>query len=964
MSRRRLAGLCSVFGFAACLLVAISPTPAQQIHRNSFETMKMGWVKGGFDAPYQETTHTISDQVFHEGRYSEYLRLDVQPGSYIHYVYPAPGKAVIGDELTAGLWLKANRPGMQLLARVVLPRQRDPQNIDHLMTTYIRGDTYQKVGQWTHLELTRPTLLLKKQQQLLQQQYKEKNNVSREFDFTDAYIDGLILNVYGGPGATEVWIDDVEIGPLTATNAIQGAVTTVGPKSARPIGPYMVPRPDSKIAPTFEGTNLKVAGRPFMFRGIVRIDTPVDKLREARFNTVFLPTSTDPAVVREASDRGLWVVPMLRVLDKDNKPLPADQLAGQLTRFNEADKLMYVLGNTLRYEQTALITQTLDTVKQLDPAPQAAIDVSDGIPGYSHRVKILGVHRWPLMTTLELPRYREWLQRQHNLADPGVLLWTSVQTHLPDEVTQALYERPSAGAFDEPIGPQAEHVQILTYTALGAGCRGLQYSFDRFLADSHWGRDRLLACALANLEMEMLEPLLAAAEDVPEWVDTSSPDVKAAVIRSKLGVLVLPVWEGPFSQFVPGQAAINKLHVYAPPMPSSMQAWEISPADVRHLQTTRLAGSTKVTLPEFGLTAAIVFTTNNELLARFQEQAKGRRQLAAQWAHDMAAYELDKVLQVHDQLVLHHQTAPDAASLIADAQRRLRDSQQLWASRAFPEAYLEAQRALRPLRILMRAEWEKAVRGTDSPVVTPYTASFFTLPKHWQLVEQMQGASWGANVLPGGDFESLPQRPEEAWRLFDPMPLDEVELIPQRVSEVDEPTLKKDDPVQALKELKMQGPDRPRNGDRENRPHVEKTIKAAPHEGKLCAMLKIEPRKGAVPPIALERTVLALSSPEVRLQPGTVVRISAWVCIPKRIAASPDGALLYDNSAGDAFAIRLLNPMPWKQFTIYRRVPSSGVMQLTLALTGVGTVYFDDIRMEPLQPSGGAAAQTASAPMR
>ncbi len=147
-------------------------------------------------------------------------------------------------------------------------------------------------------------------------------------------------------------------------------------------------------------------------------------------------------------------------------------------------------------------------------------------------------------------------------------------------------------------------------------------SSDRFLADSHTGRDRLLACALANLELEMLEPLLAAAKGAPEWVDTSSPDVKAAVIHSPLGELVLPVWEGPFSQLVPGQAAVSQLYVYAPPLPSSMQAWEISAADVRHLQTDRVAGSTKITLPEFGLTAAIVFTANTELIARFQEQAK------------------------------------------------------------------------------------------------------------------------------------------------------------------------------------------------------------------------------------------------------------------------------------------------------------------------------------------------------
>ena len=37
--------------------------------------------------------------------------------------------------------------------------------------------------------------------------------LKRPVNFTDAYIDALVLNVYAGPGPTEVWIDDLESGP-------------------------------------------------------------------------------------------------------------------------------------------------------------------------------------------------------------------------------------------------------------------------------------------------------------------------------------------------------------------------------------------------------------------------------------------------------------------------------------------------------------------------------------------------------------------------------------------------------------------------------------------------------------------------------------------------------------------------------------------------------------------------------
>jgi hypothetical protein len=70
---------------------------------------------------------------------------------------------------------------------------------------------------------------------------------------------------------------------------------------------------------------------------------------------------------------------------------------------------------------------------------------------------------------------------------------------------------------------------------------------------------------------------------------------------------------------------------------------------------------------------------------------------------------------------------------------------------------------------------------------------------------------------------------------------------------------------------------------------------------------------------------------------------------------------MYDSAGGDSLAIRLSEPTGWKKFTVFRRVPASGLINVTLTLTGIGTVYYDDIRVEPLvpgnSPSGPASAQ-------
>jgi hypothetical protein len=401
------------------------------------------------------------------------------------------------------------------------------------------------------------------------------------------------------------------------------------------------------------------------------------------------------------------------------------------------------------------------------------------------------------------------------------------------------------------------------------------------------------------------------------------PDVKAAVIRTGKGVLVMPIWQGKGAQFVPGQAAAIKLSLIVPQVPSSTQALEVTPADVHGLRPERVTGGTKITIPEFGLTSIIVFTSDTNVIVQFQEQARARRQAAAQYAYDMAFYELEKVLKVQEKLAAQGHTPPDAHHLIADAQARLKSAKERWDNREFPEAYRESQRALRPLRILMRAQWDAAIKGLDAPVSSPYAVTFFTLPRHWQFMDEVKRSVPAANVLAGGDFELVAERTQDTWKLEETT-LDEVEMLAQRVGDIKLPASPK---------------------------AANPTSVEAPHEGKQCALLQIKAKKGSTP-FALERTFLAITSPAVRLQPGTLVQVSGWVRIPEAIKASPDGALFYDSAGGEPLGIRLTEATPWKKFTLYRRVPSTGTISVSLALTGIGAAYFDDVRIEPLVPAG------------
>jgi hypothetical protein len=946
-------------GVAALFLGLVAPAPSQQFHRNGFETAKTLWVKGGSDTTFTEVAHASSDQGAHDGQRSEYIQINAKEGSYVYYQYTV-GKAPVTEELAGGLWVKSNRAGIQLVARIIFPNEREPNNIDYHLTTTIRGEIYRNVGRWARIDIGRPIPLLKQQQQLLQAQLKRPINIE------GAYVDSLLLNVYAGPGATEVWIDDLEIGPVMGN--IQPAVRPADPNTAKTTNIPSTNRRGQVVE--FNNNQLVVGGKRFLMRAINYSNTPLATLHQAGFNTLFADYQTNPTAFKDASDLGFWLAPKMRVLTDDAKLTSSEGITREITRFADNDAvLLYDLSGTMLFEHAVPVSRAVQVVRAADPSNRPlAAEVWDGMLPFSRSVNMLGVHRWPLMTTLELSKYREWLEMRRNLANPDAYLWTWIQNHMPDSYTQLLYDRPSTGDFKEPVGPQPEQVQLLTYTALSAGVRGLGFWSDRWLADSHQGRDRLLMCALINQELDMIEPLLVSTTGEPQWIGTSSPEVKAAVMQTAKGILVMPLWQGKGAQFVPGQAAISKLFMTVPQVPQSMQCWEVTPGEVRALKPERVPGGMKVTLPEFGLSTAIVFTGDTQQIVRFQEMARARRQQAAYWTYDMALYELQKVVAVERQLEEQGHTQPDAAALINDAQNRLQNAKKLWENRLFSEAYREAQRGLRPVRILMRAQWEASIKNLDSPVSSPYAVSFFTLPRHWQFMDQISKSVPTTNVLPGGNFEFVAGQNQISWRLDEPT-LDDVEMKADRVTEIQEPLLapKKESSgkqifdgrkwVDANKEPEGKNKTEPKRGVTDPKKGPQ-TTPGLPHEGKQCAMLQIKAKNPMAVPQALERTLLAITSPPVQLKPGTLVQVSGWICVPLPISATADGALFYDSAGGEPLAIRLSEPTPWTKFTLYRRVPASGTMQVTLALTGLGTVYFDDVRIEPLVP---ATTSTTSA---
>jgi hypothetical protein len=985
-SRGTLVGIAGLIGLGLGFALVPRPASGQTIHRHGFAGKQTVLQRGDANVRAQEKEHDISKLSFKSQPSSEHIQITTEAGTgdtaFVNYQYDTP-PAPVSPVLSASVWIKATRPGTQLRARVVFPKEPDPARPESALTMLIIGGSYTKVRTWEKLSLEDVPALVGKHLPALQ------TKTGRNVNTADAYVDRLVLNVYSGGGTVDVWVDDLDIGPVKAeAKADQaGGVPAKGTKAGE------APIARTRLVQQ-RGGQLLVDGKPYFFRAIRYTGTPLHVLREAGFDTLWLQNDAAPELIDQAGREGWFVIPSAPKHEFALASAHSDVGPFDLFRqkFANSDVLFWDLGGGLTEETQDRVYKTAADLRRGDKTRPIGGDLWDGFTPYSQSLDIVGAHRWPLFTSLGLPEYRDWLEQRRLLTGGRPIFWAWVQNHLPEWYAANIASRPVQKgvnpelAFTDPVGPHPEQVRQLAYLSIAAGARGLGFWSDRYLADAYQGRDRLQGMALLNTELDLISPVLLSAGSIGErtvWLDTNNPNVKAALIVGQKNTLLLPMWLGSGDQYVPPQGAVTGLKIVVPTIPEGHDPWLITPAGPECLQrrATRTPKGTELILDEFDMVAPIVFTDDqgpNGIVVWWQDQARRYGRLAALWSLDLAAVVYEKVRLVHLKLAEQGVTIRDAIHLFEQTQHFYREAEKHFANEQYDKAYRDATRALRPMRIVMRDHWRLATETLDVPTASPFAVSFFSLPQHWELAKEVRTCQPGASVLWRGNFEVVNILPAEGIPI-DKVPgwsarkgslqVDRVVVAAGLVSS--EKLEDKPNPRTHLKEPKTLF-----SSSRPVTPADEGYVDPAPELGR--AVLKLEARSQpirdgagkAIPasPI-LERTFLAVDSPAVKLPPGTLVRISAWMKVPAPIQGdAAGGALFYDDAGGEPLCVRALKtgsgpgPGTWKEYHLYRRVPASGQISVTMALTGVGVVYFDDVRIEPMIAGAASAKLPAAGP--
>jgi hypothetical protein len=935
-TRITAAALLLALGAAAGMAYA-QPAPGW---REDFEGREPSWQRAGNDAEYRVVEHRRLQGDAHGGNGCEWLRLEAGGGSHVYFAHEV-GRPRVIDDLTPSVWIRSDRPGMHLACRIVLPRTNDPHT-GRPVTTIVTGSGYTDVGRWQELRIEQVPRLLTRQVHLLRTQ------LGPQVDERGAYVDAVLLNIYGGPGAENVWIDDLSVVGYVASESAPSTPPQGGAAGKTPLAPVRLPPvadshdegqspspQDSTVSWTPRGTVpvaagavpvprhtvrlvgsvLLVDGRPMFPRIIQHRGEPIEVLKRLGFNAVWLQRLPAPELLEEANRLGLWLIcppprgdcPNFRVGENGTVPFgaPTGPPPAALAEFGPQFDcvLAWDLGGDLTEAELESTQQWAQQVRAADRRggrPLVCRPRTD-LRGYSRPANLLLIDRRPVGTSLELADYATWIRQQPLLASLGTPVWTTVQTQPNAALREQLMSLEPG--YVPPLGISPEQIRLLAYTAAAAGSRGLVFVSDSPLdASDPDTRQRAMTLELLNLELELIEPWAAAGNFVAS-AEASAPEVAGAVLGTEHSRLLLPIWSGPGAQYVPSQSAARGLALISPGVPESSTAYELTPHGVQSLGKQRVAGGVRITLDEFGLTAQVLLAHDPLVIDAVNHRAAQAGPRAAELQRNLAVHKLYTVQAIAGQLAARTPVRSSTAWFeAAQKSRQLCDGQ--LASGDVPGAALNAQRTGRSLRLIERAYWDAAVKELVSPMTSPAAVSFDTLPIHWRLIDRLRARPFGPNRLDGGDFEDIGVMLRAGWR-------NNLHAAPT---------------VQAAVDLLPQ----------------------AAHSGRLGVRLAIAPVDPKNPPAVIESPPILFSSPAVQVEAGQIVCIHGWVQVPVTITGSTDGLLVVDSLAGECLAERIGKTKGWRQFAMYRVAPQAGPMCVTFALSGMGEAWLDDVEIQIL----------------
>ena len=751
-----------------------------------------------------------------------------------------------------------------------MPRANDPQT-GRPFRLLIPGPSYDEPGLWQKLSLSKTPQLLERQVRVL----RAKMTASQPVDTRGAYLESLVLNIFGGPGTTQVWIDQIEIDgsvPPAAVERVPGGGLDLS--DPPPLTPQ--DRPQLKV------NTLQVQGRPFFPRVIEHCGETFELCQELGFNTIYLAVTPTDDQLHEARRLGLWLI------------CPPPEQIQHISR-DDQRILGWFCGDDV--SERPLGQGGLNQIRRDDPCQRPLIaGAGQNQWVASRQIDILLRTRQPLGTSFELAHFGSWLQDSTRLVRPGAPFWSVVQTQLPDGVVRQLNQllgQPS----ELSLSVEGEQMRQLALASLAAGARGLWFRSRHSLnADDPDAHLRRLLLQRLNLELLLAAPWAKGGQRVGE-VAGQNPDYRVVALSTERSRLLIPHRTAAHSQLVcPASSDGNRLVVAG--VPDSIEVFLLSPVGLQPVRHQRISGGLRLETDPLDSDALILLTQDPLVVSHLNRVIARIRERAAELEYQIADVQLQQVKQ--------RSAGPGAdadrvAAGLEEAQASLQNCRQLLQSQDAVSAYRFARQAQLALSRVRTILWSCEIQPYGSPLAHPAGAAFALSRWIRSTALPLADEAWSTNLLAEGECEQLDCMLAHGWRQHQAAP----------------------EPLRTYVALS------PRE----------------PHSGKNCLRLRAEPGSRVDSAGVLESPPVWINTAPVTVRPGQIVRISGWIRIDQPIQGSPDGCLISDSISGPDLALRWHATRGWQPFQMFRAIDQHGHLTVTIALSGLGEVWLDDLRI-------------------
>ena len=860
-------------------------------HRETFDEEEPTW-------ELRESDVTISKQSWAQerlknedgsGRY-ENFRFRSSLGTRTLVSLPVPKSFVI-SELAPSIRVKANRPGVQLMVRVVLPETPDEEDPAKPMTTLVKGPLTTEADMWQRISFGGDKLDMKK---LLDRHvWLLRKKYGSHVDARNAYIDLVVLNIYTGAGWNHVSVDEFHMsGLVSADNVKTASEKAIYDPAIQQVGfQQAVGLSSSHVRRT--GTVIEVNKKPFFARVIQYNGEPFELLRSLGFNTIELQATATREQLVAAKENDMWLV---------CPPPPSVGLTKITTEYDRV--LSWSVGQNLSVRELSSIRETIQEIRESDIRTGRPI-VANMVSGWSQAsdvVDILSVGLKPYGTSFPLSQYSDWISNFTRVSKHNHPVWGDVQT----EISRGSAEQVSAMVgVSRPTPIEPEQIKMMAYEVIASGARGIRFqSRSRLDATDPSSRLRATTLRWLNRHLEQIEPWVAGGVFIRNRNRTQN-NVSVTPIRTARSQLMLIQRLTGQEQHYAGDPAPTEIVFDNEGAAKTDRAYELTDHGLLPLSEQRDHTGSQISVKNCYYTAAVVLTQDPTVVSRLNQSYQQPGQTFVQSKLELAQHWLAITQLINEQVNQLEISVPIASGALQEASDALRKAESLINSATPDSGSRFVNLAQQRLAVARRELLNMPLQQFKSNVPTPLLMHVSMVPLHWQISRELTTENWRPNSLPAGDFENLEHMLNNRWE---------------------------------NRKVQTQG----------LQTKVELS-KAAAVAGEYGLKMSITGRPDSD---TIETTPLWIATGPVAVKPGNLVRIHGWVRIDRPITHGRNGLLITDSLGGEDLAERIDGTEGWQEFALYRAATRNSKVSVKFELTGVGEVLLDEvtIRTIPLAP--------------